>query len=314
MARNYSTTDEYMVERSETLQSVFGTEAAADFVAFDPELDAAFNTAWLDAIQAAIAAVSGETVGDQIIQLTQLVEEKMRNCKKKYVEVKYFFEKAFPGNVGVMKEMGADDYEVARKSQIRLIFFMESMHVTAEKYKTQLIAKGYTQARIDEIGTLKTELQTANKNQNKLLKTRPVLTQDRELIYNTCYDFTKRVCDAAQIVYYDDEVKRNFFVFESVGGQNTEFFDGTVADGEKKQVDDFTYSGNMKFAITNTGTIKLAFYFGLGAVVPTGNIFELQPGESIEKLASEFSAAGDSLWVEGVGTGGGGAYEVEETI
>ena len=312
MARHYSTSDEYMAERSDTLQSLF-TEDLADFTAFDPGLSAAFADDWQTAIDAVVTAQSGETVDDQVQQLTQIVDEAMKACRKKYIEVKYFFTLAYPGNKAVMKEMGADDYEQARKRQMRLVFFSEALHAAAEKFKTALLANGYTQARIDEIGNLAAALKQANKNQNALLKGRPSLTQDREKIYNDCYAFTERVCEAALSVYYDNEVKQSQYVFEPSGGGGTsEFFEGELAIAESKQIDDFTYNASMHFVMGNTGGSKLEFCFKQAGVV-VGNVFELEPGTTLEKTAADFAASGDSIWVRNVGAAGG-AYELEETI
>lgn len=312
MARDYSSTDGYMVERSETLQALFSDGGnLPDFTAFDPNLDAGFASDWQDAIDAAVATTSGETVDDQVIQLTQVVEGAMKNCRKKYIEVKYFFNLAFPGNVGIMKEMGLDDYEGARNRQMRLIFFSENLHEAAEKNKIALIAAGYSQLRIDEIVTFVNALRLANKNQNKLLKGRPLLTQEREKIFNTCYGFTKRVCDAALSVYYDDDVKAGLFVFEPSGSSNSEFFEGLIAMNTEKQVDGFTYNPNIKFILTNTGTGPLEFQLKEAGVF-VGNTVMVMPGSTVEKLASEFFTSGDSIWVRNPGPAEG-SYEIEET-
>ena len=312
MARDYSSTDEYMVERSETLQGLFSDAGnLPDFTVFDPNLDAAFAAQWQTAIDAAVATVSGETVDDQVVQLTQIVDGAMKNCRKKYIEVKYFFNLAFPGNVGIMKEMGLDDYVTARNRQMRMVFFTENLHAAAEKNKVALIAAGYSQLRIDEIETFRAALQTANKNQNKFLKGRPVLTQEREKIFNTCFGFTNRVCDAALSVYYDDDVKGGLFVFEPSGGNNSEFFDGLIGMGVEKHVDDFTYNVNIKFILTNTGTNPLEFQLKEAGVF-VGNIVMVAPGATVEKMATDFFTSGDSIWVRNPGPGDG-SYEIEET-
>lgn len=313
MARHYSTSDEYMAERSDTLQSLF-VENLADFTAFDPGLDADFADEWQDAIDTAVAAQSGETVDDQVQQLTQIVDDAMKACRKKYIEVKYFFGQAFPNDLGVMKEMGADNYERARKRQMRLVFFTEALHAAAEKFKLQLIAKDYTQVKIDEIATLAAALKTANKNQNALLNGRPSLTQEREKIFNDCFAFTKRVCEAALSVYYDNEVKQGLFVFIPSGSSgNSEFFEGTVAAGATVMVDDFTYNANMRFDMENTGTTLLTFALSLDGTTPTGTSVQVPAGETESLLASEMAPAGTSLIVTN-GGGTQGSYSVEESI
>lgn len=313
MARFYNTSDEFMVERSDTIQQLF-SDNLAPFTLFDPELDAAFATAWQTAIDNAVAAESAETVDDQMQQLTDAVLVAMNNGRKKYVEVGYYFKLAFPKNRAVMKEMGADDYVKARNRQMRLVMFLENLHLKAEKYKTQLIAKGYTQLKIDAIDTLRQALQAANKAQNAYAKGRPVLTQDRENILNACYSFTDRVCEAANSVFYDDEVMRALFVFNP-GGENgdAEIFEGTVAATATVMVDDFTYNANMRFDLQNTGTTLLTFALSLDGTTPTGTSVQVPAGETESILASEMAPAGTSLIVTN-GGGTQGSYIVEESI
>lgn len=313
MARNYSSSDDYMVERSETLQALF-EQHMADFTAFDPALDGIFSGAWTNAIEQCIVVTDSETVDDQMMELGQAVEEIMKKCRKKYIEVKYYFELAFAGNRAVMKEMGTDDYERARNRQMRMVFFMENLYLSAEKYKTQLLTSGYTQPRIDEINDLRSELQKANRKQNAFIKGRPVLTQERETIFNACYAYTQRVCEAALSVYYDDDVKRSLFVFQPEPGSSSEFFSGTVNPDSKLQVDDFTYNPAMKFLMQNTGPVALSFYLVNGTDQPVGNIFEINPGDSLEKTAAEFFSAGTALWVKNADSSTAGSFEVEESV
>lgn len=302
-----------MVERSETLQQLFENNLA-DFTAFDPDLDSAFNIDWKAAIEAAINITSGETVDDELQSYTQDTLAALTNCQKKYIEVKYYFAKAFPGNRAVMKEMGLDDYKRSRERQMRMVFFMENLHLKSEKYKVQLLANGYTQLKIDEIDTLRLALQAANKAQNAFSKGRPVLTQDRENIYNTCYDITAQICDAADSVYYNNEVKRNLFVFEPVGGSSTEFFEGEVPPLGQKMVDDFTYNSNRNFQIQNTGEVPLNFFFSLDGNSPVGNSITVNPGETVEKSSTDFHTEGTSLMAKNGDAVKSGSYEVEESL
>lgn len=299
------------MERSETLQQLF-TDHLADFTAFDPDLNATFNTNWLAAIEAAVTATNSETVDDEMQLLTQATLQAMVNCQRKYIEVKYYFGKAFPGNKPVMKEMGTDDYKRARERQMRMVFFMDNLFTKASKYKVQLIAKGYTQPKIDEIDTLRQALQAANKAQNAFSKGRPVLSQERENIYNACYNFTRQVCDAADSVYYDNEVLQKLFVFEPSGGDSSEFFEGTVPKLGQIMVDDFSYDAGRNFKMQNTGTVALSFFFSLDANNPVGNTHTVNPGETLEKTSADFHTEGTSLIVKNPNADTEGSYEVEE--
>lgn len=311
MARNYNTSDEYMVERSETILGQFETDFA-DFEALDPNLNAAFAADWGAAIENAVAQTAGETVDDQMQQLTAVVGEKMELCRKKYIEVKYFFTRAFPNNKPVMKEMGEDDYERARLSQMRMIFFMENLHVAAERHKIQLMAKGYTQAKIDEIEALRTGLQAANKVQNVFKKGRPVLTLGRETVYNNCYAFTAQVAAAAEVVYADNPVKKALYVFEPASGTGGEFFEGEVPPNNTRQIDDFHYHETMRFHIRNTGAVELSFFLTENGTA-VGNVAVVAPGAEIERAITDFAPTGNAIAVQNNDSSATGRYEVEES-
>jgi len=88
-----------------------------------------------------------------------------------------------------------------------MIQFMNQFHTTAVKYSAQLLAKGFTQAKIDEIGSLKTALDEANQKQEAFKKDRGVLTQERVGKLNTAWQRMQDVCNAAKYVYAENYAK-----------------------------------------------------------------------------------------------------------
>lgn len=204
--RLYNISDAEMFQESKTKRGFF-IEDKADFILFDADFSDPYAANWLTAITNAEALLADETLDDQGAQLTGEVEKQMTLCRDKFQDSKYFIEKAFPANVAVWNEFGYDNYNDARRVQLKLVQFMKSFHSTATKYSVQLIAKNYTQLMIDEIATLRTALDAANQAQELFLGNLGVQTQTRYLANNTAWNFSIQVCTAGKRIYKNDYAK-----------------------------------------------------------------------------------------------------------
>ena len=69
-------------------------------------------------------------------------------------------------------------------------------------------------AKIAAIQTLRTAFQNANTSQEGYVRRRPVLTQDRIIVLNNCYNNSMIVVEAAQVIYYNDVARKDQFVFK----------------------------------------------------------------------------------------------------
>src|SRR5688572_15066033 len=121
--RKYHVPDAIMIEDAKTRRNSF-IEDQADFVNEDVSFSNPYEVTWLNAIDNSEAQETDETVRDQTQQLTQLVEGRMADCRKKYNDTKFFIEKAFPDspiNRNIWKEFGYDDYPKARDTQSRMV-------------------------------------------------------------------------------------------------------------------------------------------------------------------------------------------------
>ncbi len=228
--RTFSITDAEMFEAQKTKRGFF-IEDKTDFIAFDEDFKDPFADDWQTAIDAAETILQDETLTDQLTQLTNEVEKQMRNCRDKFQDSKYFIEKTFPDNVPVWNEFGYNNYDDARRYQIKMIQFMKNFSLVATKYKTQLIAKGYLQTKIDEIETLRTALDTANQNQELFKGNQPVSTQERINVYNDLWAIMVKVCTAGKRIFKNDFAKLQRYLLPP-GEETAEAFiiSGTVTD------------------------------------------------------------------------------------
>jgi hypothetical protein len=99
-----------------------------------------------------------------------------------------------------------------RQSQAKMIQFMKNFHKVATKYKVQLAAKGYPQAKVDEIKTLGDALDAANTDQEVFIGTQPVATQERNIAYNDVWDIMVNVCTAGKNIFRQNFAKYQLYL------------------------------------------------------------------------------------------------------
>lgn len=215
--RVYAISDAEALALEKTIKGCF-IQDQEDFAAFDERFSSPFETDWLNEITAAEEEAKDNNILTQQTALTEDVEKWMEASKKKFQSSKYHIEQAFPASTAVLNEFGYGDYEKARKSQNKMIQFMKQFHKTAVKYSAQLIAKGFTLTKIDEIASIKTALDEANQKQEAFKKNRSVLTQERVGKLNTAWERMQDVCNTAKYVYPENYAKQaRYIISESKG-------------------------------------------------------------------------------------------------
>ena len=132
--RSYQMADDDMFQFTGTMIGLFEGDKAA-FIAYDPDFSDPFQANWQADLETAEAVPKDEAIVDEQTGLTAKVEALMDQCRHKFQSSKFFIEKAFPNNGPVQNEFGYDDYDKVRKSQPKMVSFMENFHRVAEKYK-----------------------------------------------------------------------------------------------------------------------------------------------------------------------------------
>jgi hypothetical protein len=189
-----------------------------DKVRFTPQFLADFHNAVLEVRD----QTDDETVLDKLTGKTADVEETLAECRKAYKHYKYFVVKAFEDNVPKQNEFGLDDYETARRSQPQMIVFMGKIHRAALEYKTELMAAGYTQEQIDQLASLRDELENANFQQDSFKNKRQQITQLRHTKLDTAMRFVSQTCEAGKIIYEEENpAKYERYVMQPGSGSST---------------------------------------------------------------------------------------------
>lgn len=212
--------DSKMLDEAKTIKTLL-TNNIGDFTAFDADLAQA-PTALLNAITDAENVDTDETVTDLIQQTTATMNEKWELCRNKFQDSKYFIEKVFPKNKNVWNEFGYDDYDDMSTKQDKVLGFMLQFSKAANKYSTELIAADYTQAKIDEILTLRTAFEKANGDQNEAIKERGTLTQERIKLYNKVWHILQRISKASKSIYRNNAAKLQIFLLPGPGNNPRE--------------------------------------------------------------------------------------------
>lgn len=291
--RLYRGSDAHMAASSRVTRTLMLDDLPA-FTAFDSTIDSAFATEWLAKIVAADSVVRDDVVIDEVVETTEYVSGAMKRAKRKYHQVKYFVQKAFPESVGIQGQFGLNDYMDVRRNTEEMVTFMTGMYDKCIQHKVILIAKGYSQARIDEILDIKQALIDTNNVQEATKKDRPKRTEDRIIILNDCYSVMALINAAAQLVYEDDYAKQNQFVYDpspASGEDNgSDELTGTVNPSSTKTIT--MVDEDATLTLSNTGTIKLFFYLSASDDA-IGEEVMLLAGETIVKTTAEMSPDGD---------------------
>lgn len=104
------------------------------------------------------------------------------------------------------------------------------MHNACIIYSSQLVNVGYSMLAIDEIVLIREKLQDGNFVQ-EVFKKSVLLTEDRIIVLNKCYNTMVLINAAAQLVFRTDYAKQKQYVYNPSPGSDVdeEELEGTVA-------------------------------------------------------------------------------------
>jgi len=229
-----------------------------DFGTYDPMFDVAYATALETETDDAEALPDDPAVLGQQKAFTEQVVANMILARDKFNHIKRFAKKAFPDSPAKWDEFGFSRYSEARNIQDKMILFLRDLHVTAEKYKTELIAVNFTQPMIDEILTIHGLLTSSDSDQEVKKETRSVDAETRVESYNALYEKGSDICESGQYIFRSDPAKYNMFIIPVEKGHK-DIYTGTVAENVTHSIIETPFSDDPEIELTNTGTTDLLF-------------------------------------------------------
>ncbi len=221
--RNYNMEDELMLVRSQTMKDNVNADLVA-FTARFPWIVPAYLASWQSDIDTAHAFPLDNAVLDDQTVLTNDVNASMEDAKGKLRTLFLFAEITYPKDTVRQRVFGQNQMDKARNDQEKMMNLLQHAYSFAKKdpYKTDLLAKGYTQVEIDALQTLAVNIENKNRLQENAKSQRPVTTQDRTEVYNSVFDQMPLISTCAQVVYAGNSAKINQFrVYPPSSGQVT---------------------------------------------------------------------------------------------
>ena len=289
IVRLYRCPDSIMIEAADTLIALYTDDESEFFaynaVMFPPEFKTTFQTH----ITAAHNVIKDMVVVDEQQEESLEVTAKMKECFAYFQRMKPTIMFTFPNKPAVWNQFGFNDYDFARRSHGRMVQFMDMLHKTSVKYSVELIAKGWTQVKIDQCETLAGELKTENTEQEQAKKDRPVETQERIVVLNTCWEDMVFVTNAAKAVFYDNFAKLHQYTLPAGGADEQHTFDLDIAVGETENVTEQTFAEEEEITIDNLGTgdLDIGLVLNLEDAVAPGVGVTIAGGTSETVTASQ---------------------------
>jgi|GEM_PF-1262192 len=297
MARNFNMSAAKMFTTGRTHRGHFITYKA-DFIALDTDFNDPFETNWLASIEASEAYENAETRDDKLEKETEDVTAAMAESHKCYTGMKYFIEKAFAAKPTIQAQFGLGNFVAASQSQKEMGLFLVNLHTQSmvAQNNADLLSAGCTQARIDDILTLKNKLSTEDDEQNVFATAEPIATKGRTKQYNSSFSFDQKVNRASKVVFYGMPEELNLFLFPrhsepaeifNVLGKATDMANAPISE---VQVKIMTGPAMPPIAITTT---DINGDYGFAAIAPGNYVLEFsKPGYMTQNIPVIVPASG----------------------
>ncbi len=200
--------DELMLTRARTMYNNLATDLV-DFGPLFPGIDPIFLTSFDTDINTATAFPRDNVVMSNIKVLTADVNASVAEGFRALDALDIYAQLAYKDSPAKQRVFGQDTWQKARNDQEKMVFALQHAREFANQnpYKADLIAKGYTQANIDSLETIRASIVLKNGLQEKAKSGRPVTTQDRILVYNVVWERMTTVATCALLVYRDNAAK-----------------------------------------------------------------------------------------------------------
>ncbi len=208
--REFNISDAELLEHSETIVATLPSDMPT-FTAFDSTITAEYIPQLEEAIAIAKDFPTDDVLIDEMAEQTLRVEQIFNVCYEDYKTIAYFVRKAFADNPAIRNQFGLNDIEKARKSQPKMVVFMESLAKTAAKYAEQLGEAGCKAELITGLPEKAAALNEVNIEQEKFKNDRAINTQDRVRALNVLYRMLQPLHNAAALIYRNDPVRYSIY-------------------------------------------------------------------------------------------------------
>jgi len=142
-----------------------------------------------------------------------------------YQTLLFYVRLAFPDKALVLRLFGQNQYDAARRSQLKLPALLMTGYTQASKpeFRTALIAKGMKETEIDGLQSMANNIINMGKAQEKARKDRTLEANKRIIALNIVWEKMALVCQCAKLVFQNDATRYRLFLLsdESYPPKNT---------------------------------------------------------------------------------------------
>lgn len=216
--RVYKGSDANLLQQANLNRNLMADKLDA-FTAEDATINAAFLADYEADIAAAEEQSSDSTVRAIVGQKTEGVAAALKSAAALMRQVRYYVREAFPTDPAIHYAFGLREWEKVRRSQVKVMQFLGTLHAVAEDHADALAAVGFGPDRIAGILTVRAAVEEADGVQEVHKDGRPVLTAERIRRYNAVYARIMRVNALARIVFAGDYAVKKQFVFSAGRGR-----------------------------------------------------------------------------------------------
>lgn len=162
------------------------------------------------------------------------------------------------------KCFGKKKYDAARKNQVKLKELLELAYNVAQKpeYNPAIVAKGFTQAEIDQLDLISQTLEATNVEQETAKGDRITSAQLRVVKYNTMYNYMQEISKASKIVFADDYAKQQQYLLYNESSSPTELavYEGTLAASQAQVLGAIPANAkDVRLGVLNTDIVEFGF-------------------------------------------------------
>jgi hypothetical protein len=312
VTKDYNMQNAEVVEVS-VIKKEYATEDLLSLTAFDKQLNAAYITSIEDAITRALSFPLDDAVIDQQAAKGAVVTEKMKLGEEHFQDIKYFVEKAFPGNSNVKKEFGYNDYSEAKKKPATFVAFLRQLSTTVNFYGDPLKDAGMDESMLLVSAKRADELETASAAHEVSKKGRLLITQDRTIAYNELYGKIKLLCSAGKRVFKTNYARyRRYILYENHQSLPPISEDYVSLPAGQTATADIEFNMNAVYLFKNAGVTEVRCYRHDKEEEPnTGEGFILTAGAEVVKEALEIPGTGNFINVTNLSTTDSGLFLVQ---
>ncbi|MCX6353005.1 MAG: hypothetical protein NTX03_14280 [Bacteroidetes bacterium] len=211
--RKFSKPDSEMETQADSFEQQL-VDDLNDFTTFRPSFNVGYVTAFHGEIVIARAATPPEIGRAQLTAITQQVDEKTAACVLLFADLMYSVKETFPKQPGMWKSFGSGLLTKARKSGGKMVSLLTVAHDAADENSAALIAKDYTQLKIDALGTEATALDVLCKAQEKKKADNRADEEDYVNKLNSVWGIMTVISKAAKRIYKDSPAHyRNYLLY-----------------------------------------------------------------------------------------------------